>query len=224
MQLLAQRGHQPQQQYQQLQLQPQPQTQTQLQPQPQTQTQVQVHVEDKPGSKGTLILVGFIVAFLAIFICYYTMPDVGVIVGMVAYFPIPYTVGVSGWMPCIGTSLSQDKYPKLFKAISTIFGKGLGTTTFQLPDLRGNFIRSMDAGAGIDVGRTMTNMPQPATAVLPTIGELKIPPTNQWVASANNTHNIATGVMNTDPPVMINAQRYLTLRPQNIALYAYIKY
>jgi microcystin-dependent protein len=217
-------SYQPPGQQQQQQQQPRQPQQPQVVIQQSQPPVTQIQVEDKQGSKGPLILLGFLVLLLAIYACYYNMPDVGVIVGMVAYFPIPYAVGVTGWLPCAGISLEQEKYPKLFKAISTTFGKGTTPTAFQVPDLRGNFIRGMDEGAGVDAGRILTNAPQPATAVLPAMGELKIPPTNQWVSTPNNTYNVATGIMNTDGSVIIDSKRYLTVRPQNIALYAYIKY
>ncbi|MDT8717743.1 tail fiber protein, partial [Clostridium sp. 19966] len=42
----------------------------------------------------------------------------------------------------------------LFAAIGTTFGAGDGSTTFNLPDLRGQFIRGFDDGAGVDSGRS----------------------------------------------------------------------
>ena len=43
---------------------------------------------------------------------------------------------------------------RLFTAIGTTFGAGDGSTTFNLPDLRGEFVRGWDDGRGIDAGRT----------------------------------------------------------------------
>jgi microcystin-dependent protein len=44
-------------------------------------------------------------------------------------------------------------YARLFQEIGTSFGTGNGTTTFNLPDLRGEFLRGVDAGRGVDTGR-----------------------------------------------------------------------
>jgi phage-related tail fiber protein len=41
----------------------------------------------------------------------------------------------------------------LFAAIGTTFGSGNGSTTFNVPDLRAEFIRGWDNGRGIDTGR-----------------------------------------------------------------------
>jgi phage-related tail fiber protein len=42
----------------------------------------------------------------------------------------------------------------LFAAIGVEFGFGDGVNTFNLPDLRGEFIRGWDKGRGVDAGRT----------------------------------------------------------------------
>lgn len=43
----------------------------------------------------------------------------------------------SGWLACDGTAVSRSTYADLFAIISTYFGVGNGTTTFNLPDFRG---------------------------------------------------------------------------------------
>ena len=50
----------------------------------------------------------------------------------------------NGWFLCQGQALSRIEYADLFKAIGTNFGVGDGSTTFNIPDLRGEFLR----GAG----------------------------------------------------------------------------
>lgn len=59
----------------------------------------------------------------------------------------------SGWLECDGATVSRTTYATLFTAIGTTFGVGDGSTTFKLPDLRGEFIRGWDDGRGIDSGR-----------------------------------------------------------------------
>lgn len=56
----------------------------------------------------------------------------------------------SGWLLCDGSAVSRATYADLFTAIGTTFGEGDGTTTFNLPDLRGRFLRGVDLGAGRD--------------------------------------------------------------------------
>ncbi len=55
-----------------------------------------------------------------------------------------------GWLVCDGTPVSQTKYPALFSAIGTTWGKPPKTGEFNLPDLRGRFLRGVDKGAGHD--------------------------------------------------------------------------
>lgn len=50
----------------------------------------------------------------------------------------------TGWHLCDGTALSRTTYKDLFNIIGTNFGVGDGSTTFNLPDLQGEFLR----GAG----------------------------------------------------------------------------
>lgn len=59
----------------------------------------------------------------------------------------------NGWLTCNGQAVSRITYSRLFTAIGTAFGAGDGTTTFNLPDLRGEFIRGWDEGRGVDAGR-----------------------------------------------------------------------
>lgn len=59
----------------------------------------------------------------------------------------------SGWLECNGQAVSRTTYAALFSAIGTTFGSGDGSTTFNLPDLRGEFIRGFDNGASVDSGR-----------------------------------------------------------------------
>jgi phage-related tail fiber protein len=58
-----------------------------------------------------------------------------------------------GWLECDGSALSRSTYSDLFGVLGTVFGGGDGSTTFALPDLRGEFIRGWDHGLGVDAGR-----------------------------------------------------------------------
>jgi len=52
-----------------------------------------------------------------------------------------------------GALLNRVSYADLFEEIGTTWGAGDGSTTFALPDLRGEFVRGWDAGRGADLGR-----------------------------------------------------------------------
>lgn len=75
------------------------------------------------------------------------------VVGEVAYFA--RTTPPSGWLKANGAAVSRTTYAELFAAIGTTFGAGDGRTTFNLPDLRGEFIRGLDDGRNIDRGRRL---------------------------------------------------------------------
>lgn len=58
-----------------------------------------------------------------------------------------------GWLKANGAAISRTVYADLFAAIGTTFGPGDGSSTFNLPDLRGEFVRGHDDGRGVDAGR-----------------------------------------------------------------------
>lgn len=59
----------------------------------------------------------------------------------------------SGWLKCNGAAISRSVYSALFAAIGVTYGSGDGSTTFNLPDARGRFVRVLDDGKGIDSSR-----------------------------------------------------------------------
>ena len=63
----------------------------------------------------------------------------------------------SGYLECNGAAVSRTTYSALFAVIGTAYGSGNGSTTFNLPDLRGEFIRGVDRGRGVDSGRNIAS-------------------------------------------------------------------
>lgn len=59
----------------------------------------------------------------------------------------------TGYLECNGATISRATYATLFSAIGSIYGPGDGATTFNLPDLRGEFLRGADRSRGVDSGR-----------------------------------------------------------------------
>lgn len=55
------------------------------------------------------------------------------------------TTAPAGFLACDGTAVSRTTYATLFSAIGTTYGTGNGSTTFNLPDLRGLFVRGAGA-------------------------------------------------------------------------------
>jgi microcystin-dependent protein len=59
----------------------------------------------------------------------------------------------SGWLMCDGSAVSRTTYATLFSAIGTTYGAGDGSTTFNVPDMRGRIAAGVDNMGGTDAGR-----------------------------------------------------------------------
>ncbi|WP_287496922.1 phage tail protein [Pandoraea sp. CB10b_02] len=159
--------------------------------------------------------------------------------GEVQFFAM--SAAPAGYMKANGAAVSRTTYAALFAAIGTTFGAGDGSTTFNLPDLRGEFLRGFDDGRGIDSGRSFgsaqagTRFPSLYVyASSSSSGRLVSHPINSNGAYPND--NIA---QNMDSQVTGTSGVYMqtsltpsgssgliafTSRPRNVALLACIKY
>ena len=72
-------------------------------------------------------------------------------------FTFATTTVPSGYLECNGAAVSRSTYASLFSSISTTWGVGDGSSTFNLPDLRGQFVRGWDNSAGVDSGRSFAS-------------------------------------------------------------------
>ena len=70
-----------------------------------------------------------------------------------AVFMFAADAAPTGYLKANGATISRTTYAALFSVIGTTFGVGDGSTTFQLPDLRGEFLRGWDDSRGVDSGR-----------------------------------------------------------------------
>jgi microcystin-dependent protein len=91
----------------------------------------------------------------------------------------------SGWLLCDGSAVSRTTYAALFALISTTYGTGDGSTTFNVPDLRGRFpLGSDNMGQGSANRVTATqadNLGQGSGAETVTLDGTQIP---------NHTHTL----------------------------------
>ena len=69
---------------------------------------------------------------------------VGAVVGFA------FATDKDGWLYCDGSAVSRTTYADLYAEIGTTYGTGDGSTTFNLPDYRGQFLRGQDDGEGVD--------------------------------------------------------------------------
>jgi len=123
----------------------------------------------------------------------------------------------AGWLAANGTGVSTTTYPALFTAIGYQFGGSGGT--FNLPDLRGYFVRGVDNGRGVDSGRAFGSN-QDATGIADQVF--------QTVSLFNDNidgplyggvvYNSSSGYAGTNR----NIQRF-KVRPYNVALLYCIK-
>jgi len=60
----------------------------------------------------------------------------------------------TGWLKCNGAAISRSTYANLFAAIGTTFGSGDGSTTFNVPDMRGYFPRAWVDDGSVGGART----------------------------------------------------------------------
>jgi microcystin-dependent protein len=148
--------------------------------------------------------------------------------GFVAYYAAQ--TAPTGWLKANGALVSRFIYPELFAAIGTTFGAGDGSMTFQLPDLRGEFVRTWDDARGVDASRAFgssqahgvgpigLNDPGHSHITQPVVydtqapgGEISGTYVGNGYTSASTTGITLSGLIN-------------ETRPRNVALLACIKY
>lgn len=118
-----------------------------------------------------------------------------------------------GWLKANGAAINRNTYSALFSAIGTTFGAGDGSTTFNLPDMRGEFARGFDDGRGIDAGRAFGSSQ---------IDEFKSH-THTYNASASGGGASGSGGPVTQTGATTGATGGTETRPRNVALLACIK-
>jgi microcystin-dependent protein len=114
-----------------------------------------------------------------------------------------------------GAAVSRTTYSALFTSIGTTFGVGDGSTTFNVPDLRGEFMRGWDDSRGIDNGRAFGS----AQA-----DELKSHTHSYSRAAQNNRADGGSSSMTGYGTNTTGATGGSETRPRNIAMLACIKY
>lgn len=70
--------------------------------------------------------------------------------GMVSPFAGSAEFVPTGWLLCDGSEISRTEYATLYNVIGVSWGAGDGSTTFNLPDMRGMFLRGVSGESGND--------------------------------------------------------------------------
>lgn len=73
-----------------------------------------------------------------------TTNNIDVLVGSIYYFVTMNQP--TGWLICNGQAVNRTTYKDLFDAIGTTYGAGNSSSTFNLPDFRGTFLRCATNG------------------------------------------------------------------------------
>jgi len=148
--------------------------------------------------------------------------------GGIMYFAM--STPPTGWLKANGATISRTTYSALFAAIGTTYGAGDGSTTFKLPDLRGEFLRGWDDGRGVDTGRVSGS--SQGDAIRNIVGEFAAVQTG---SAASGVFTQAAGGQNGSDSggdfrnfVRFDASRVVPTAPENrvrnVALMACIKY
>lgn len=155
------------------------------------------------------------------------------IVGSVAFFA--FATAPTGWLKCDGTAVSRSTYSTLYAAMGTLYGVGDGFNTFNLPDLRGEFIRGLDEGRGVDSGRAIGTVqldqmqrlqgsfnasPYTATAS----GAFSFGSSQGTVGTGGGTRNQASFDSGNSPNARVSSTTSGETRSRNVALLACIKF
>lgn len=149
-------------------------------------------------------------------------------------FILPYA-GAStprGFLRCNGAAVSRTAYPELFAAIGTDYGIGDGSTTFNLPDVRGRFPRFLDEGVGLDPGRQRGTAQNDAIRnITGSIGNIEYAVdhlTGAFFKNAATDYGIRSPYAAYSPQVNFDASRVVPTadenRPVNTAFPAMISY
>lgn len=137
-----------------------------------------------------------------------------------------------GWLKANGAAVSRSTYAALFAAIGTLYGAGDGVNTFNLPDLRGEFMRALDDGRGVDAGRVNGSDQGDAirniTGTWGYVGAIGVPnPQGAFKRGATGASQYGAGGA-IDYEMKFDASQVVPVasenRPRNVAMLALIKY
>lgn len=165
-----------------------------------------------------------------------TTPQInaGNIVGQVCFFGM--TTAPDGFLKANGAAISRTTFAALFAAIGTTWGAGNGSTTFNVPDLRGEFLRGFDDGRGVDSGRGFASFQSDAIRnitgslafglqmanVQAAVGAFTSGGGNQFMPQQSTAASVGNN------PILFDASTVVPTanenRPRNVALLACIKF
>jgi microcystin-dependent protein len=135
----------------------------------------------------------------------------------------------TGYVKANGAALSRTTYATLFASIGTAFGVGDGSTTFNVPDLRGEFLRGWDDGRGVDSGRAFGSFQDHQLEEHEHLVNRRTVLENPTNNSSGGGYILqdfgrANGINSSEARTVTNANAGAETRPRNVALLACIKF
>jgi len=124
-----------------------------------------------------------------------TLPSCPIPVGCAVQFMLPTSTSTlasllpQGVLVASGQELSRTAYPLLFERLGVYYGSGDGSTTFNIPDYRGVFLRAPFVS---------TNKVQPEALITG----------SGYAPSSFASHYHTAPATNTNPPNIVNSQSY----------------
>ncbi len=106
------------------------------------------------------------------------------------------TSAPSGWLMCDGSAVSRSTYAALYLVVGASHGSGDGSTTFDLPDYRGRFLRGQNHSTGRDPNASSRTASASGGNTGDAVGSVQIAatalPTTAWTTSdpGSHTHTI----------------------------------
>jgi microcystin-dependent protein len=133
----------------------------------------------------------------------------------------------AGYVVANGAAVSRTAYARLFAHIGVSWGVGNGTTTFNLPDLRGEFLRAWDNSRGVDSGRVFGTLQMDAIKEHAHYLSQNLNATTFQTYGGSGSLGIGGtvgGATAGTTNAMVSGASAVETRPRNIALLACIKF
>lgn len=147
-----------------------------------------------------------------------------------AVFHFATSAPPSGYLECNGAAVSRSTYAELFAVIGVTYGVGNGVSTFNLPDLRGEFIRGWDHGRGVDGGRGFASFQNfdwkgfYMTNTGHNTHSYSHGPVYMGKSTSGYTGNLFTGYWSAGAATIGTRWDNSEIRPRNVAMLPCIKY
>jgi microcystin-dependent protein len=141
--------------------------------------------------------------------------------GEVSFFAM--SSAPTGWLKANGAAVSRTTYAALFAAIGTTFGAGDGSTTFNVPELRGEFIRALADGRAVDTGRALGSA-QAEDLLAHSHGFRAYGGSGAVLPNISLNGSLGTVVGTTALNTAVQNSSGVETRPRNVALLACIRY